>query len=171
MITQAFKRWLHKIVGWLCGKAFDEADHAQAEAPGDPGMASEQLTRPALDGGTPPSGIAPLILGQGETNCSTLDERLDRMSQLPPLPIEKIELPTTPPAIPATPSIETGMTESLPPQPWQQDPSQAERRDVPAALPTPEQKLEFLHYLVERGIVNEGFVEGQVPRQYRQRGE
>jgi hypothetical protein len=44
---------------------------------------------------------------------------------------------------------------------------------IPAVLPltppapTREQKLEFLHYLVKRGIVNEGFAEGQVPEQYR----
>jgi hypothetical protein len=33
--------------------------------------------------------------------------------------------------------------------------------------PTSEQHLEFLHYLVKRGIVNEGFEEGKIPDQYR----
>ena len=37
----------------------------------------------------------------------------------------------------------------------------------PAPPPTPEQKLDFLHYLVKRGIVNEGFAEGRVPEQYK----
>jgi hypothetical protein len=39
--------------------------------------------------------------------------------------------------------------------------------DAPPPTPTPEQQLEFMHYLVKRGIVNEGFTEGQVPEQYR----
>jgi hypothetical protein len=33
--------------------------------------------------------------------------------------------------------------------------------------PAPEKHLEFLHYLVKRGIVNEGFAEGKVPDQYK----
>jgi len=50
-------------------------------------------------------------------------------------------------------------------------PMQAEavKFDTPPPTPTPEQKLEFLHYLVKRGIVNEGFAEGQIPKQYRSR--
>jgi len=38
---------------------------------------------------------------------------------------------------------------------------------IPGRAPTPEQQLEFLHYLVKRGIVNEGFEEGKIPEQYR----
>jgi hypothetical protein len=38
---------------------------------------------------------------------------------------------------------------------------------MPGRAPTPEQQLEFLHYLVKRGIVNEGFEEGKIPEQYR----
>jgi len=30
-----------------------------------------------------------------------------------------------------------------------------------------EQQLEFLRYLVQQGVVNEGFAEGQVPTQYQ----
>jgi hypothetical protein len=32
-----------------------------------------------------------------------------------------------------------------------------------------EQHLTFLHYLVKRGVYNEGFAEGQEPEQYRQK--
>ena len=39
--------------------------------------------------------------------------------------------------------------------------------EASAPSPTPEQKLEFLQYLVKRGIINEGFGEGQLPRQYK----
>jgi hypothetical protein len=168
MITQVFKRWLHKIFGWLSGKPVAKTDYAQTEAPLNTSMTTEQLTPPALDEVTPPSGVAPLILGQGETSCSTLDERPDGMLQPPPSPpsppIEKIELPTSPPPIPTTPPVETTITESLPAQ----APSGGSARNVPLpATPTPKQRLEFLQYLVKRGIVNEGFVEGQIPWQYR----
>ena len=37
--------------------------------------------------------------------------------------------------------------------------------------PTFEQQLAFLQYLVKRGMVNEGFSEGQVPKQYRRKYE
>jgi hypothetical protein len=39
--------------------------------------------------------------------------------------------------------------------------------EAPPPSPTPEQKLAFLQYLVKRGILNEGFGEGQLPRQYQ----
>jgi hypothetical protein len=35
--------------------------------------------------------------------------------------------------------------------------------------PIPEQQLAFLQYLVSRGLINEGFEEGEVPEQYRQK--
>ncbi len=38
-----------------------------------------------------------------------------------------------------------------------------------ASPPTSEQQLEFLHYLVRRGTFNEGFADGQLPEQYRQK--
>lgn len=43
----------------------------------------------------------------------------------------------------------------------------ATTQETPA--PTYEQRLEFVRYLVKRGLVNEGFKEGQVPEQYRSR--
>lgn len=36
-----------------------------------------------------------------------------------------------------------------------------------ALKPTPQQQLDFLNYLVKRGLVNEGFAEDRVPEQYR----
>ena len=43
--------------------------------------------------------------------------------------------------------------------------------DLSDPSPTFEQQLAFLHYLVKRGLVNEGFTEGQVPKQYRRKFE
>jgi|SRR5258706_11331716 hypothetical protein len=166
MITQAFKRWLHKLFGWLSGKPVADAEYAHAKTPLNTGMTSEPLTRPAMDGAAPPAGVAPLILGQGETSCSTLDEWPERPAQgsssPPSPPAEKIELPTTPPPVPHAPPVETSLIakESIPAK------TKSTRPEIPPPPPTPEQKLEFLHYLVRRGIVNEGFTEGHIPRQY-----
>jgi hypothetical protein len=165
MITQAFKRWLHKLFGWLSGKPVADTEHAHARTPLNTGMTSEPPTRPATDGAAPPSGVAPLILGQGEKSCSTLNEWLERPAQgsssPPSPPVEKSELPATPPPVPHTPPVETSSIakESIPAQ------TKSTRPEM--LTPTPEQKLEFLHYLVRRGIVNEGFTEGQAPRQYK----
>jgi hypothetical protein len=35
--------------------------------------------------------------------------------------------------------------------------------------PIPEQQMAFLQYLVRHGLINEGFEEGSVPEQYRQK--
>lgn len=171
MITQAFKRWLHKLFGWLSGKPADGAEYAHARTPTNTSMTSESLTRSAIDGGTSPApGVAPLILGQGETSCSTLNEWSERPAQGPSSPSsppgEKIELPSTPPPVPTTPPAEMTLLEK------EHRPVRAESVDfdTPPPPPTPEQKLEFLHYLVKRGIVNEGFAEGRIPKQYRSRG-
>jgi hypothetical protein len=60
-------------------------------------------------------------------------------------------------------------------RPTQQVSSTAEHNeptgDLSAPSPTFEQQLAFLHYLVKRGLVNEGFTEGQVPKQYRRKYE
>jgi hypothetical protein len=40
---------------------------------------------------------------------------------------------------------------------------------IPVPAPTFEQQLAFLQYLVKRGILNEGFPEGQIPKQYRRK--
>jgi hypothetical protein len=165
MITQAFKRWLHKLFGWLSGKPVADAEYAHARTPLNTGMTSEPPTRPATDGAAPPWGVAPLILGQGEKSCSTLNEWPERPAQgsssPPSPPVEKSELPATPPPVPHTPPVETSSIakESIPAQ------TKSTRPEM--LTPTPEQKLEFLHYLVRRGIVNEGFTEGQAPRQYK----
>jgi hypothetical protein len=167
MITQALKRWLREIFGWLSGKSAADAE-SHARTPTNTSMTSESLTPSTIDGGTtPPSGVAPLILGQGETSCSTLNDWSERPVQGPSSPSsppgEKIELPATPPPVPNTPPVETTRLEK------ENIPAQAEAVDfdTPPPNPTPEQKLEFLRYLVKRGIVNEGFAEGQIPKQYR----
>jgi len=90
---------------------------------------------------TPQPGVAPLIAGnaQSEVTCSTIDELPDHSLKAPLASAENAS--------------------SAPPG--------AHAEFAPALKPTPEQQLDFLNYLVKRGLVNEGFTEGRVPQQYR----
>ena len=79
---------------------------------------------------------------------STIEEWPERIVQpSPPLLEERTEItfPSLPP--PATEKV----------------------KEIHDISPTPgaERQLEFLRYLVKRGILNEGFAEGTVPDQYR----
>jgi len=166
MITQAIKRWLNKLFGWLSWRNPPETDYAHVAGPLNKGITQESAGWPTSDGVAPQSGVAPLILGQGETSCSTIDEWPERTIQPPPPATANEELPPAPPTPaqqPMTPPAENAKTaithfpEASPPA----------VPPPPSPAPTSEQKLEFLHFLVKRGIVNEGFAEGQVPEQYR----
>jgi hypothetical protein len=170
MFTQAIKRWLNTLFGWWPWKKTSEHAYAHAESPLNKGINQEPASRPSIDGvasqgGTDPNKLASRIVGQGETSCSTIEEWPERVIQTPPPPpLEKTELPTT--AVPPveTPPAAIDTTHSV--QGEAEHPSTPPSTPIPA--PTPEQKLEFLKYLVKRGIVNEGFAKGQVPEQYRQ---
>jgi len=93
-----------------------------------------------------------------------MEERPERVVQpLPPPPLPSSaasELPETPLPPPLTSSADKAVdifSSDMPSTP----------APLPGRAPTPEQHLEFLHYLVKRGIVNEGFEEGKIPEQYR----
>jgi len=166
MITQAIKRWLEKLFGWFSGKPVAENEYAPVASALNKSVTQESIGRSTSDNVTPPRGVAPRIVGQGEISCSTIDERPERATQHPvppPVSAEKSELAVPPPQIPVSPPVEKPIT-ALDAPPTQ---GKTSLPTTPPPTPTPEQKLEFLHYLVRRGIVNEGFAEGQVPEQYR----
>lgn len=172
MLTQqGFRRWLSKLFGWWPWKKTTEQEQAQLERSLNKGVTQESMLWSASDGATPHSGAGPLFLGQNEgsqTSLSTIDEWPERVVQSsPPSPV---------------PSPSPTVDKVDPPQPPTQQPPQSIDSSVsavesgsahsesvfdPPPPPTQEQKLDFLHYLVKRGIVNEGFAEGQVPEQYK----
>ncbi len=166
MLTQGIKRWLSKLFGWWPWRKTPEREYAQA--PGllnKGGMQQESIFRPTGDEVTPHSGVAPLIAGQGETSqtsLSTIDEWPERVVQATPPPIEKIDPPQPPALLPAPPLNDSSLMD--------EDTfgnAKALFSEDPPPTPMPDQKLEFLQYLVKRGIVNEGFVDGQEPEQYK----
>jgi len=165
MLTQKIKRWLSKLFGWWPWKKTHEREYAQATNLLNKGVVQESIFRPTGDGVTPHSGIAPHIVGQGETSqtsLSTIDEWPERVVQATPPSIEKVDPPQPPTLLPTTPPIDSS--------PMAEDTSENATPlflEGPPPSPAPDPELEFLLYLVKRGIVNEGFVEGQVPEQYK----
>jgi hypothetical protein len=153
MITQAIKRWLDKLFAWWPWKRSPETNYAQAVSNVNTGVTQEPMLRTTVDGPLPQAGSTSVAVEQGrdegipESSRPTTEERPEKVvSSHPPL-MEDNSSTLRPPTAEA-----------------KKDTSKAE---VPPPSPTPEQKLAFLHYLVRRGIVNEGFSEGQVPKQYK----
>ncbi len=97
--------------------------------------------------------------GPGEASYSSVNEWPERIAQPPPAATanDKKDAQSPLAALPATPPVDI-------------NPGNTPRKTgatSPAGAPTPDQQLDFLLYLVKRGIVNEGFPEGQVPEQYK----
>ncbi len=148
MITQTIKSWLNRLFAWWPWKQTSATGYPQAVSSANKGVSQEQMWRPLEDGPVPQAGIAPVAVEQ-EMDGSTpdaqriaFDERSERITQPSTAASEKQAIP---------PVKET--TNDLTP--------------TPDKVPTHEQQMAFLHYLVSRGIVNEGFPEGQEPEQYR----
>lgn len=174
MITQAIKRWLDKMFAWWPWKIAPETDFVPVTTPIHRGVtqnfrdarnADNAISWTTTEGVAPQSGVTPLIFGQGETTRSTIGEWPERIVQSSPFANEKTEPPSPSPLPPANPPVEQKIDSS---NSTSNTPIEATAifSNIPPT-PTPEQQLEFLAYLVRRGLVNEGFPEGQVPGQYR----
>jgi len=149
MITQAIKRWWHRLFARWSRSTSQHVSFASVDQRTNAALTPETTSYSSLSGLTPQSGAAPLIAGNtqgGDVTCSTLDE-----------------LPNHTPKGPLSPA-ETGS--AAPP-----DASSVRAPEMAASSaelkPTPEQQLDFLNYLIKRGLVNEGFSEDRVPQQYR----
>lgn len=130
MITQTFKRWLHKLFAWWPWHGAAETSYAQPSANLNTGVTQDTQTWPRVDGAAPlPSSIA-------------VDHNPDAQIMLP-TPGNELQGPIDIPDGGA--SVAKGM------------------------LPTAEQRMEFLRYLMKHGMLNEGFEEGQIPEQYRRK--
>jgi hypothetical protein len=175
MITQAIKRWLHKMFVWWPWKSSPDTEYIPVASPFKKGIAQDgrdsqgrhdAMSWSTTEGAAPPSGITPLIFGQGEIGRSTIGEWPERVVQSSPLSNEKAEppLPLLPTNLPVEQAIDNGTSGTS----GTSTSAKAVFSDIPPT-PTPEQQLEFLSYLVRRGLVNEGFPEGQVPAQYRKK--
>ena len=142
MITQAIKDWLHKVFAWWPWKHSTPAEYAHVASSPNRGPTPETATRSTIDGIAPQAGVVPRL--------STIEEWPERVVQpyFPPPSQPQSAEPAEPPRPPSTvPSAEKVV---------EPKPTMGAATPVP---PTPQQRLEFLQYLVKRGIVNEGFEE------------
>jgi hypothetical protein len=150
MITQKIKGLLSRLFAWWPWKRSPETSYAQAISNMNPGVTLESMLRNTVDGPTPQTGNTSVAVEQGrdedipESNRPTAEERPELL-------------------LASHPSLAEETSHLLPP------PDKEEKLPGVEASPppTPEQKLAFLQYLVKRGLINEGFSEEQIPRQYK----
>jgi hypothetical protein len=137
MITQAIKRWLRNIFAWWPWKNTPPETYRQVSGPlGMNASPQEGISRSTIEG-TTQSSITPRL--------STIEERPEHtISAQKSASNDKAESPL--------PSSLRSPAENA---------AEPDNSTSPAAssTPTPQQRLEFLRYLVERGIINEGHEE------------
>jgi hypothetical protein len=159
MIIQTIKAWLNKLFAWWPWKRASMPEYPQAASLMSKGMTQEQMWRTVLEGPMPQSGIRSVVVEHGagpnspESQLQSLvgDDFSERMSS----PTKHDEQPTIPRPLPGV----TGKDINTLPESTQMSSFEYG------------QQLEFLRYLVQQGVVNEGFAEGQVPMQYQSKQE
>lgn len=157
MIMQTIKRWWNRLFGWWPWKRSAQTSYTPTITNSNQSMPQDTVWRTTVEGPASLTGVASVAIDEqrdenfAESVWLTTEERSEHLVQ-EPSPIEAEECIDTPclslrdttQEIPVVSGGESG-------------------------VPTQEQQLAFLHYLVQRGIVNEGFSEGQVPSQYRRK--
>lgn len=150
MISQAINRWLRKLFAWWPWKRSPETSDMRVVSTLNKGTTQESTIRTTVEGSIEQPGSSSIAVEHADNQLlpdpsrTTPEERPERVT--PTLPdVEEKHAPTSIPRAKAA-------KETSKPQ---------------DSNPTYEQKLEFLQYLVRRGVVNEGFAEGQTPDQYK----
>ena len=136
-LTQAIKNWLHKMFAWWPWKQSTQIEYSPYAI--NNGAPQETLSKSMTDGIAPQTGIVPRL--------STIQEWPERVVQTDVT--AKNELPETP-----------SLASSGDGEPMKKSATPAD--ETPAGVqtsPSTQQRLEFLQYLIKRGIVNEGVEE------------
>ena len=136
-LTQAITNWLQKMFAWWPWKQSTQFEYSPYAI--NKGATQETLSKSMTDGIAPQTGTVPRL--------STIQEWPERVFQTDVT--AKNELPETP-------SLDSsGDGESMKKSATPSD-------ETPAGVqtsPSTQQRLEFLQYLIKRGIVNEGVEE------------
>ncbi len=138
-LTQAIKNWLHKMFAWWPWKQSTQIEYSPYANSINKGTTQEALSKSMTDDIVPQTGIVPRL--------STIKEWPERVVQTDIT--AKNELTETP----SLASSEDG-------EPMKKSATPAD--ETPAGVqpsPSTQQRLEFLQYLIKRGIVNEGVEE------------
>jgi hypothetical protein len=135
MFTQTIKTWLHKMFAWWPWKRSAQTGYTNVASPLNTGATQESVSRSTIDRVAPPAGITPRI--------STIEEWPERVVQSDlPAANEPGETLLSPPPVEIAEDSKTPADEA-----------------AAQTSPSPQQRLEFLQYLVKRGIINEGLEE------------
>ena len=134
MFTQTIKAWLHNMFAWWPWKRSTQAEYTHVAGPLTHGATQEPASKSTI---APPAGIAPRF--------STIEEWPERVVQSD-VPVAS-ELGETAVSPPSTPPVGA---------PASKESTTRTGEAAVQASPSPQQRLDFLRYLVERGIVNEG---------------
>jgi hypothetical protein len=153
MTTQAIKRWLSRLFAWWPRRKLPETGYAQTASSGNKGPLSEPAWRTTVEGASPQPGITSVAVDHKNDESMLEGNRAVRENsqELPPASRQPGagEYPNTSHA--TSPSTDNA------------------QRDVSVPSPTVEQRLAFMRYLAQRGLLNEGFAEGQIPDQYKKK--
>jgi len=140
-LTHAITNWLHKMFAWWPWKRSAQTGYTNVASPLNKGATQESVSRSTIDRVAPPAGITPRI--------STIEEWPERVVQSD-----------------FTTADEFAETPSLSPAPnADREPVKEPHVSVDGSFaaaqtaPSTQQRLEFLQYLIKRGIVNEGVEE------------
>jgi hypothetical protein len=138
-LTQAIKNWLHKMFAWWPWKQSTQIEYSPFANSINKETIQETLSKSMTDGIVPQTGIVPRL--------STIQEWPERVVQTDIT--AKNEFTETP----SLGSLGDG-------EPMKKPATTAD--ETPAGMqttPSTQQRLEFLQYLIKRGIVNEGVEE------------
>lgn len=155
MISKAIKRWLHKMFAWWPWRQSPAKEYAHAVHPLQAGTTiQEAASWPTGEG----------IVPQADPPTPPRRSSFEQWPESPP------QSPFPPPLTP-TPTNISGQADKPPlflpaPQAGLSTRTKDDEDTAPAS-PNPQRQLEFLQYLVQRGLVNEGFSEEQIPDQYK----
>jgi hypothetical protein len=159
MIIQKIKAWLNKLFAWWPWKRSSTTGYPQAAINISKSMTQEQMWRSVLEGPMSQTGMTSVVVEHGAGGNSPESQ---------PQPLLGDELPervSPPPKHDEQPTIPRPLSGAI----------GKDMNILPDSVQMPsseyEQQLEFLRYLVQQGVVNEGFAEGQVPAQYQSKQE
>jgi len=138
-LTHAIKNWLHKMFAWWPWKQSTQIEYSPFANSLNKGTTQETLSKSLTDGIVPQTGIVPRL--------STIQEWPERVVQTDVT--AKNELPEM-----------ASLGSSADGEPMKKSAIPAD--ETPTGMqtsPSTQQRLEFLQYLIKRGIVNEGVEE------------
>ncbi len=145
MITQGIKRWLKNLFAWWPWVRTSATQYVQAPSTITQGSPQETLFLPTAE------GLSPQPAQPGTTSVAVEPLEQEPSPESRQLRSEEASFPTNTSSTQPKADENTSIL-------GEKQKTKAEatytNHDIPS--PTTEQRLEFLRYLVERGIVNEG---------------